>query len=971
MKPFLKSSTVFCLAALCLALLVGTAFGQAPINDDCSNAILANPGNPAAIVGTTVGASVSNASFCGSNVTSPSVWYKVIGNGGPITVSTCGQATFDTKLSVYTGNCNNLQCITGNDDGSGCNYFTSELTFNSISNQEYFIMVHAFGTLSGTFNLSVWTPTVSVPNDDCINAEVITPSTNGTVISGTTIGATPDNVPSINGVSVTAPGVWYSIAGTGGLLKFSTCGTQAWDTRLSVYTGACGGLSGVDANDDFCGMQSELLINSVQGTNYLVLVHGFGAGAGNFDLNVLELIPPSNDEPINATPLTVGGGAVAMSNENATVDPNEVTPGAGSNPGSCQRQDGWCSFETNVQNSIWYTFQAPTSGCVSILADGFDTQLAIYEVGNVNDYNTYTMIAANDDAGAQLGGTNRHSAMIQTASCLTPGATYYVQMDGFNGTAGAGTIMVMDCGGSPLTVDAGDCQSLFSGFTASTGDIAYLQATVSGGYPPYIVTWASDPSILYENTALRGIAVQPSQTTAYVVTVTDDKGCTVSDIVTVQVEDVAICNLIPSSGKYHTENQTTLGGGPRTQVGSYVRNNFTAAFPNGLTVGCTHQITFSSSNAISDFLPSTGQPVPLTQSHNNPLSRGRVCLNNDLAGNLVALALNLGFDQYDPNFCTSNTPLGDLVIASGPLANLSVNDIFEYAEKSLGGCQTAYNPALLSDAIANINDNFLSGNTSNGYLTEPGISICDGLNGMCVSSDEVPAYLNQGYVLGSCSNTCRAVNPTLPSPPPCFTWTLTIKGDVFSDLENTWLLRDQTLGGVPVAPQTSVKGLITETYTYCLDSTHCYQWDIYDLLGDGFSYGGYYSISYMGSTLTSNFSDPQNQIFMETHNFGDCSAGNKTGDEIASDLGGDVVAYPNPFSKQAFIDFQMDETSHVTVELYDITGKKLAVLFDEMAEANRTYSANFTSAGLQNGLYFYKLYNDKGYTSDGKLVLQK
>ena len=44
------------------------------------------------------------------------------------TLSTCGTADFDTKISVYTGSCGELLCIGSNDDAGDCGV-TSELIF--------------------------------------------------------------------------------------------------------------------------------------------------------------------------------------------------------------------------------------------------------------------------------------------------------------------------------------------------------------------------------------------------------------------------------------------------------------------------------------------------------------------------------------------------------------------------------------------------------------------------------------------------------------------------------------------------------------------------------------------------------------------------------------------------------------------------------------------------------------------------
>jgi hypothetical protein len=98
---------------------------------------------------------------------------------------------------------------------------------------------------------------------------------------------------------------------------------------------------------------------------------------------------PANDDVCDGTPLTLGV-QTTYNNTCATPQTGEVTPETGSNPsvlpvsfdiGPCRQQNGWCFFETSVQNSVWFTFVAPTSGCVSIETDnGDDLQQAVYEV---------------------------------------------------------------------------------------------------------------------------------------------------------------------------------------------------------------------------------------------------------------------------------------------------------------------------------------------------------------------------------------------------------------------------------------------------------------------------------------------------------------------------------------------------------------------------------------------------------------
>ena len=72
---------------------------------------------------------------------------------------------------------------------------------------------------------------------------------------------------------------------------------------------------------------------------------------------------------------------------------------------------------------------------MNISAGPGDTQLALWEVGNCNDFSTFTEIAANDDSGPGL------SALI-TDIALIPGQTYYIQLDAFGNTTPSGNITV-------------------------------------------------------------------------------------------------------------------------------------------------------------------------------------------------------------------------------------------------------------------------------------------------------------------------------------------------------------------------------------------------------------------------------------------------------------------------------------------------------------------------------------------------
>ncbi|MCC6409172.1 MAG: hypothetical protein IT453_18580 [Planctomycetes bacterium] len=123
-----------------------------PTNDLCADAIPVAV--PSVTTGTTDFATIdTNAPTCIVGPTSPGVWYSVVGTGNVLTAELCdGAATFDTKLTVYCGNCASLTCIDGNDDSCG---LQSSVTWCSQLGGVYLILVHGFGGESGPFDLTI------------------------------------------------------------------------------------------------------------------------------------------------------------------------------------------------------------------------------------------------------------------------------------------------------------------------------------------------------------------------------------------------------------------------------------------------------------------------------------------------------------------------------------------------------------------------------------------------------------------------------------------------------------------------------------------------------------------------------------------------------------------------------------------------------------------------------------------------
>jgi len=79
--------------------------------------------------------------------------------------------------------------------------------------------------------------------------------------------------------------------------------------------------------------------------------------------------------------------------------------------------------------------------------------------------------------------------------------------------------------------------------------------------------------------------------------------------------------------------------------------------------------------------------------------------------------------------------------------------------------------------------------------------------------------------------------------------------------------------------------------------------------------------------------------------------------------------YPNPFNPATLINFSLKNSSAVSLKIFDLTGREVAVLVQgELPAGLHTYK--FNALNLSSGIYFYQLQsgNDKVVR---KMVLQK
>lgn len=86
--------------------------------------------------------------------------------------------------------------------------------------------------------------------------------------------------------------------------------------------------------------------------------------------------------------------------------------------------------------------------------------------------------------------------------------------------------------------------------------------------------------------------------------------------------------------------------------------------------------------------------------------------------------------------------------------------------------------------------------------------------------------------------------------------------------------------------------------------------------------------------------------------------------------------YPNPFNPATRIDYQLPFDAKVQIELYSITGEKVATLVSgDFSAGYHTYELNASRLNLASGVYFYRInavdFNNGKFVDTKKLVLLK
>ena len=80
--------------------------------------------------------------------------------------------------------------------------------------------------------------------------------------------------------------------------------------------------------------------------------------------------------------------------------------------------------------------------------------------------------------------------------------------------------------------------------------------------------------------------------------------------------------------------------------------------------------------------------------------------------------------------------------------------------------------------------------------------------------------------------------------------------------------------------------------------------------------------------------------------------------------------YPNPFNPSTMIRYQLGQSTRVTLEVFDVTGRKMATLAQNQLQPQGTHEALFDASGLPSGLYLARL-SAGAFSATQKLILAK
>ena len=533
--------------------------------DDCSNAETITPTFTTCSfqAGSSANSTESLPTCSGGGNADDDVWYSFVANSTNMTITVDPTTGYDAVIQLYSGTCGaltSIQCEDVNGPNGDEVLNNSSLT---IGNTYYVRIYHyAAGWGSATFNICV--TGLAPPTNDTPCAAyalpVVTPSCNFDIY--TNLGASNSGVPTPSGCGGSSPfdggylgsDVWFSVVvPASGELDIHTLSVDFADGAMALYSGACGGLTLVQCDDDGQAGDGILMPHiyatalSPGDTMFIRVWEYDNDNNGQFGICVST---PDNDNCAAAQEICDLNGYGGITSSAYTTDfPSNMT-GTGqngvpnSNPTAPFGQGYGGASPVQIDNNSWLTFTADATTAelfvqVNYCSNGNGMQMQIFSGTNCTNFTAVSTF---------LETTNSQTI---TASGLTPGNQYYIMIDGFAGDICSYTISATS---GVQVVEITSAQS-----NLCLGDTAVLDAQVTGA-GAYTYTWSSNP--VGFTSAAPSVSVSPTQSTLYAVDITGVCGSVTSASLYVTVNDLPTVNIAASDTEVCANETINLNGNP-------------------------------------------------------------------------------------------------------------------------------------------------------------------------------------------------------------------------------------------------------------------------------------------------------------------------------------------------------------------------------------------------------------------------
>ena len=413
-----------------LLLLPGIEMLAQPANNNFANAtnitsLINTAGTTGGTYTTTLATPDQSKASCWSNGPNNNVWFKFTATtsfiNAQVKVSGAGETMQNPFLAIYDASISQLACQ--NFQGAKVNLSLSYLGLTP--GNTYYIVVDNYSGYSGSFDIAL---SDIVDYDFKLGAKDVTAQINTCTSGGayTTQFATPDQSKASCWSNGPNNNVWFKFtaAATGFInarVKVSGAGETMQNPFVAIVDAAgtqltCQNYQGakVDLSLSYYGL--------TPGNTYYIVVDNYNGYAGSFDLCLSDVVDydfkqGAKDVTAQINTCTSGG---AYTTQFATPDQSKA---------SC--------WSNGPNNNVWFKFTATATGFIN----------AQVKVSGAGETMQNPFVAIVDASGSQLACQNYMGAKTDLSLSylgLTPGNTYYIVVDNYNGYAGSFDLCLSD-----------------------------------------------------------------------------------------------------------------------------------------------------------------------------------------------------------------------------------------------------------------------------------------------------------------------------------------------------------------------------------------------------------------------------------------------------------------------------------------------------------------------------------------------